>query len=112
VVGEHEVRQVGDEEAPVNGYAGLDKLVDLGEKLLGVDDHAVAHDADLAGANYPRRHEVEHVLAPPRVYGVPRVGAALEADDDIGALGEIVYDFGLTLVAPLGATIAFCMFHP
>src|SRR3954464_15678003 len=35
--------------------------------------------------------------------GVARIVAALEADDDIGALGEHVDDLPLPLIAPLGA---------
>lgn len=68
---------------------------ELAQQHLGVDDHAVADHAGRAGVEDPRRHEVERVLHVPVHDGVPGVVAALEADDDVGALGQQVDELAL-----------------
>ena len=80
-------------------FSALDLLV----QHARVDHHAVADRADLARVEDPRRDQVEleHlVVADDRVAGVV---AALEADHEVGLLGEQVGDLPLALVAPLGA---------
>ena len=79
------------------------ELVDLRGEHDRVDDHAVADRAQLAGVEDPRRDQVELerlAVADDRVAGVV---AALEADHEVGLLGEQVHDLPLPLVAPLGA---------
>src|SRR5579859_1459822 len=50
-----------------------------------------------------RGHELELELAVLGDYGVPRVVAALRADDHVRALGQVVDDLSFALVAPLAA---------
>ncbi len=83
-------------------HAPARQRVQLGEERLGIEHHAVADDADRAledaGGDL-----VQHELACARVDGVAGVSAALVAHDEVGALGEHVDHFALTLVTPLGA---------
>src|SRR3989449_6584154 len=76
--------------------------VELGEERLGIEHDAVTHDAhgalDDAGGDL-----VQHELPRAGIDGVTGVGAALIADDEIGALGEHIHDLPFALVAPLGA---------
>ena len=79
------------------------QLVDLRAQHHRVHHHAVADRAELAGVEDPGRDQVELeglAVADDRVAGVV---AALEADHEVGLLGEQVDDLPLPLVAPLGA---------
>ena len=79
------------------------QLVELVGQHLRVDHDAVADHAQLARVEDPGRDQVELprlALADDRVAGVV---AALEADHQVGLLGEQVGDLALALVAPLGA---------
>ena len=83
--------------------AALPEAVDLADEMPGIEDDAVADDAELAGAHDARRQKrqlVGLVADDERVAGIV---AALEAHDDVGALAEPVDDLALALVAPLGA---------
>ena len=93
--------------AEIRSDVGVDaaaaQLVELVGQHLGVDHHAVADHAQLAGVQDPRGHQVELprlAVADDRVAGVV---AALKAHDGIGPLGEQVGDLSFSLVAPLGA---------
>ena len=102
VVRHDQVRVGGDAQAAqVDPPAA--QLVDLLREHDRVDHHAVPDRAQLAGVEDPRRDQVELeglAVADDRVAGVV---AALEADDEVGLLGEQVHDLPLPLVAPLGA---------
>ena len=76
---------------------------DLVEQGPGVDNDAVADDRQLALAHRAGRQQrqlVDGVADDQRVAGIM---PALEADDDVGLLGEPVDDLAFTLVSPLGA---------
>ena len=79
------------------------ELVDLGEERPGVEDDAVADDRELAGADDAGGEQRELVDGAVDDEGVAGVVAALEAGDDVGALGEPVDELALALVAPLRA---------
>ena len=107
VVEQHVVRhdqvRVGADPQPGEVDALGPQVVELVGEDLRVDHDAVADRARLAGVEDPRRDQVElplHAVADDRVAGVV---AALEADDQIGVLGEQIGDLALALVAPLGA---------
>ena len=68
-----------------------------------IDDDAVADDAELARAHHARRQQRQLVGLVADDQRVAGVVAALEAHDDVGALGQPVDDLALALVAPLGA---------
>ena len=102
VVGHDQVGVGGDPQA-----ADVDPLatqaLELPDQHAGVDHHAVADHAGLAGIEDPGRDQVELELlavADDRVAGVV---AALKAHDDVGLLREQVRELALALVAPLGA---------
>ena len=79
------------------------QLVDLGAQHHRIHHHAVADRAELARVEDPGRDQVELerlAFTDDRVAGVV---AALEADHEVGLLGEQVDDLSLPLVAPLGA---------
>ena len=102
VVRHDQVRVRRDTKA-ADVHAAPEQLGDLVGQHLRVHHHAVADRADLARVENPRRDQVELVdlVAPDdRVAGVV---AALEADHEVGLLGEQVHDLSLPLVAPLGA---------
>ena len=89
--------------SPLMSMRRREQLGDLLGQHLRVDHHAVADRADLARVEDPRRDQVELeglAVADDRVAGVV---AALEADHEVGLLGEQVDDLALALVAPLGA---------
>jgi hypothetical protein len=99
----HDQVRVGGHAQAAEVDPAAAQLVDLGREHDGIHDHAVADRAQLAGVEDPRRDQVELerlALADDRV---PGVVAALEADHEVGLLGEQVYDLPLPLVAPLGA---------
>jgi hypothetical protein len=77
--------------------------IELADQHLGVDDDAVAEDADLLRLEDAARQQVELERLVAVHDGVPGVIAALVARDDLEALGEQVDDLALPLVAPLGA---------
>ncbi len=55
VIGHHQVGAIGDEEAARRRDPACHRAVELGEERLGVEDHAVAHQAGApAGAGCPR----------------------------------------------------------
>ena len=77
--------------------------VDFLDQDLRIDDHAVADDAELVRVQRAGRDQVEDGLLAVDDQRVAGVVAALEADDDIGVVGEQIDDLALALVAPLGA---------
>ena len=95
---------LGDAQVvPADLHALLLQPFDLVAQRPGIDHHAVADDAELAGAHDARgqqRQLVGLVADHQRVAGVM---AALEAHHDVGALRQPVDDLALALVAPLGA---------
>ena len=70
---------------------------------LGVEDDAVADEVHHARAEDADGEEVGGVFFAADADGVPGVGAAAVADDDVGVLGQEVDDLALALVAPLEA---------
>ena len=92
------IRFVGRDRHPLPA-----QLLDLGQQRPGVEHHAVADDAELAGPHDPRgqqRQLVDLAVDHQRVAGVV---AALEAGDHVGPLAQPVDDLALALVAPLRA---------
>ena len=81
---------------------GLER-VDLVEQDPGVDDDAVADHRGHRGVEHPRGHELQREGLAVDDDAVPRVVAALVADDDVHLLGEEVGELALALVTPLGA---------
>src|SRR5699024_1202173 len=67
----------------------------------GINDHAVAHDADDVGPQDAGGQQVQNELAPLVLDGVAGVVAALVADHDIVILAEQVDHAALALVAPV-----------
>ena len=102
VVGHDQVRVGGDLEPAHVDVAPLEAL-DLLEQHARVDHDPVADRARLAGVEDAGGDQVELellVAAHDRVAGVV---AALEADHEVGLLGEQVRDLPLSFIAPLGA---------
>ncbi len=102
VVG-HDQVCVGGDAQPADVDPAPAQSLDLLGQHARVDDHAVADRAQPARVEDPRRDQVELVRLVAPDDRVPGVVAALEADDQIGLLGEQVGDLALALVAPLGA---------
>ena len=86
-----------------HGDALLLQLGDLVDQRLQVEDDAVADHRQLAAAHDAggqQRQFVGLAVDDERMAGVV---AALEADDDVGLLGQPVDDLAFAFVAPLGA---------
>ena len=81
----------------------LREVVQLDEQLFGVEHDAVADDAGGAGMEDARRDLVQDVEVAADDDGVTRVGAALVAHHEVGALREHVDQLALPLIAPLRA---------
>ena len=88
VIGQHEVRAVADEEVAVHFHPLGAQSVDLSDQRDGIDDHAVADDADLAGTQDARRNEMEDELLVAVHDGVAGVVAALAAYDHLRGAGS------------------------
>src|SRR5437879_11333486 len=96
------MRAIRDVQALLRADDTGAQRVELGEERLGIEHPAVADDA-YSALDDARGDLVQHELPRAGIDGVAGVGAALVADDEIGALGEHVHDLPLALVAPLGA---------
>ena len=79
---------------------GADRL-DLLPEALEIERHAGAENIHDPGAEDARRQQVQGELAVFVYNGVPRVPAALVADDDVKVPGEQVHHAALALVAPV-----------
>jgi len=102
VKGQREVSPLGDVDPMLRLHPlGLEG-VQLREERLGVERHAVPDQADRALED-PRGDLVQHELAGAAVHGVARIGPALVAHDEVGALGEHVHELAFAFVAPLRA---------
>ena len=94
---------LADKETAVAGDPLLGQLVDLGDRGLGIEDHAVTHHADLVGMHDAGRDQMEDELDIAHLNGVAGVGTTLEAHHDVGAKGKVVDYLGLAFISPLGS---------
>src|SRR5439155_8421780 len=99
---EGQVRAVRHVELVLGPDAALTEGIELGEERLRIEHDTVADQA-YGALDDSRGNLVQYELPGGRVDGVARVGAALVAHHEIGALGEHVDNFPLALVAPLSA---------
>ena len=76
---------------------------DLVEQRMRVEHDAIADDRELARPHHARGQQRQLVGRAVDHQGVAGIMATLEADDDVGLLGEPVDDLALAFVAPLGA---------
>ena len=77
--------------------------VDFLEQDSRIDHNAVADDADLPGVKCAGGNQVKNGLLAVHHESMTGVIPALEADDDVGVLGEEIDDLTFAFVAPLGA---------
>ncbi len=77
--------------------------IDFLEQGMRIEHDAVADDRQLAPAHDAGRQQRELVGDAVDNERVAGVMAALEADDDVGLLGQPIDDLALALVSPLGA---------
>ena len=101
VIGQDQMGAVGDEDPALGVDAPLGELVQLAEEGLGIEHDAVAHDAGDPRVEDAGRDLPEDELGLADDDGVPGVGAALVAHDQVGPLGEHVDQLALAFVAPL-----------
>jgi hypothetical protein len=110
MVGKNQMRGFADEEVAVDVDAELEEALDFFDEGNGIDDDAVADDADFFAAQDAGGDEVEDVFFGADEDGVSGVVAALGADNDVGLFGENVDDFSLPFVTPLGPN-QYCIRH-
>ena len=102
MVAEDQLGAVADED--VRGVdAALVQLVQFALQRDRIGDDAVADDALDAGAEDPRRHQMQHISLVADLDGVPGVVAALKAHHHVDVAGQHVDKFAFALVTPLGA---------
>src|SRR3990172_4735921 len=101
VPGHQHLRAVAEEQPSLDGDAARLQPLDLLEEAGGVDDDAVADDANLLGVEDAGGHEMERELADFVYDGVTGVGAGGVPCDYLGLLRQQVYDAPLPLVPPL-----------
>ena len=86
--------------------ADVDALVmhflDFLQDNAGVDDDAVAEDADLAVVQDARRQQAQLIRHIVNDYRMARVGPAGITNHGVRLLGQIIHDFPFSFVAPLG----------
>src|SRR5262249_49281491 len=103
MIGKNEMGRFAVKKIAVDFDAVLVEALDFLDETDGVDDHAVADDANLFFAQDSRRDEVQDVFLAVDMNGVAGVIAALGAYDDVRVFGEDVNNFAFSFVAPLGA---------
>ena len=103
MVGQDDLRAVGDEQTPVDIEAGLAHAVDFIQEINGIEHHAVADDAFAVGANDAAGNELQDELVLADDDGVPGVMPAGVARYGTEALAQHVDYLSFALVAPLGA---------
>eukprot|EP01139_Manchomonas_bermudensis_P011326 Amastigsp_a342605_14.p3 type:complete len:143 gc:universal Amastigsp_a342605_14:460-32(-) len=95
------MRAVGDFEATVRRDAAFLDRVELLEKLRNMEHHSVAENIHRVRIHDAAREQMERVLFAVRDDRVARVGAAVEACNNIVLGGEDIGEFAFALVAPL-----------
>jgi hypothetical protein len=103
VVGQDEVNPVRDHQVLADLDPEVLELLLLALEGGGVDDHAVAGDAEDARVEYPRRDHVENELLSPDDDRVTGVVPPVVAGHHLHPGGEQVHDLAFAFVAPLGA---------
>ena len=79
------------------------KFGDLVDQRARIEHDAVADDRQLARTHHAGRQQRQLVGGAVDDEGVAGIVTALEADDDVGLLGQPIDDLALAFVAPLGA---------
>ena len=79
------------------------QLLDLLDKMIGIEDHPVADDREFSGPNDPGRKQRQLINLAVDHERVAGVMAALEPHHDVGADRQPIDDLALSFVAPLGA---------
>jgi len=108
VVGQNDLRAVGDEEIAVDLDAQLANAADLAEERDGIEDNSVADDALATRPEHAAGNKLQHKLVLADDDGVPGVMSAGVARHGGKPLAQHVNDFALALVAPLGAQHYSC----
>lgn len=107
VIRQDELRAVADADAREID-AALCEAVHLLQHDLRVECDAVADDAVRTLEEDTRRHQAQLIVYTIDDDGMAGVAAALEANDRLSLLGEVVDNLALALVAPLGARYYYC----
>jgi hypothetical protein len=97
------VRAIAEKEAAADGDAALLEVLDLAEKLGGVDDDTVTDDAGLIGIENAGGYEVELELPEFIDDGMTGVIPCGVPGNDLRFFRQEVYDPSLALVPPLAA---------
>ncbi len=103
VIRQDEVRRLAHDEVVADFHAELAQAGDFLDEADGVNDHAVADDAQFVFAQNAGRHEVQDVFLFADENGMAGVVATGVADDDVRILRQHVNDFAFAFVAPLSA---------
>ena len=94
------------------GTPGVQQAGQFIGELADVQGDPVADDVGDVRVEHARGQGVQGEAAIIIDDGVPRIGAALEADDDVGRLRQQIGDFPLAFVAPVGADDRFYHRNP
>jgi hypothetical protein len=102
VIGEDDLRAVGQHQVLADRDPLAAERLDLGEQRLRI--HHDARPDDAAPASHDAGgQEVEREMPVAELHGVPGVVPAVVARDDVEASGEKIHDLPLAFVSPLSA---------
>ena len=108
MIGHQQLHPLGDHQIGGGSVLRLNVL-QLGHQLLHVQCHAVADDIGHMGVERAGGQDVQGEAAIIVDDGVAGIGAALEADHDVGMFRQQVCDLTLAFVAPVRAYD--CFYH-
>ena len=92
---------VTDEQILADGDTGITQPRDLRDQRNGIDDNAVADDANFSTSQNSRGDQMQDVFESAMNHGVPGIVPSLAAHDNIRRACENVDDLTLPFVAPL-----------
>ena len=85
------------------GMPRAEEFIDLRKQDRGVEHDAIADEAHHARPKDADGEQMRRVFLVPDAHGMPGVGPAAIADDDVGVLGEEIDDLSFAFIAPLQA---------
>src|SRR6185437_3379687 len=109
MVGEDDLRSIGNEELAVYVHAQIAELAYFAKKRHRVQHHSVADHRLAIGPENAAGHKLQNEFLPADDDSVPGVVPASVTRHHLEALGEHVHDFPLAFIAPLGADHHCCL---
>ena len=107
MVRQYHMRTVGNADAG-QVDAAFSEAVHFFEHNHRVKRHAIAHNAVRTLEQNSGGHQTQLICLAVYDYRMTGIAAALKTDYRIGLLSQIIHDFALTFVTPLGTCYYYC----